>query len=71
MGNNISNPTNVDETETCLICWENIDSKKWSKCIKCNIVMHNSCEENYRGERGYCKCPHCQRAGTIGGFYSR
>jgi hypothetical protein len=67
MGNNNSNPINV-ENETCLICWENIGSKKWCKCIICNIILDNVCEEKYRGRKDYCKCPHCQRVGSIGTY---
>jgi hypothetical protein len=68
MGNNINNQ-HITEFNTCLICWENIDTQKWSKCVKCNIVLHNLCEKTYRGEKGYCECPHCRRIGTIGTTY--
>jgi len=68
MGNNISYPINV-ENHPCLICWDNIGSQKWSKCVRCNIVLHSTCEEMYRGERDWCKCPHCQRVGSIGTYY--
>lgn len=66
MGNNISNQ-NTTENNSCLICWEIIDDiQQLSKCVRCNIVMHNICEELYRLEKKYCKCPHCCRIGTIG-----
>jgi hypothetical protein len=68
MGNNTSNQ-NINENTTCLICWDNIDDKKWTKCIYCNILLHISCEERYRGSKGYCECPHCRRIGTIGVIY--
>lgn len=67
MGNNITNQNrNVDNT--CLICWEIVDNQQLCKCIRCNIVLHNSCEEIYRGQKRYCKCPHCRRIGTIGSY---
>ena len=49
----------------CLICWDDIESKEWTICTRCNIYLHNHCEETYRGNKGYCKCPHCQRIGTL------
>jgi hypothetical protein len=64
MGNSISNKV-IDEYNTCFICWENVETQQWSKCVKCNIVLHNLCEERYRGEKTYCECPHCRRIGTI------
>ena len=65
MGNSTSKQ-NIIEPNTCLICWENINTQAWCKCVKCNITLHNLCEETYRGEKGYCECPHCRRVGTIG-----
>jgi len=68
MGNTISNQIEI-ENNTCLICWDMIESQKWCKCIRCNIVLHNSCEKIYRAKKHYCECPHCRRIGTIGSFY--
>ena len=65
MGNSTSKQ-NIIESNTCLICWDNINTQTWCKCVKCNITLHNLCEETYRGEKGYCECPHCRRVGTIG-----
>ena len=65
MGNNISYQP-INEINSCLICWENIDDPQFCKCIKCNIILHNLCEETYRGQKRYCECPHCRRIGTIG-----
>ena len=62
MGNSTSKQ-NIIESNTCLICWDNINTQTWCKC---NITLHNLCEETYRGEKGYCECPHCRRVGTIG-----
>jgi len=67
MGNNISNQ-NITEDNTCLICWENVYSLQLCKCIRCNIILHNLCEEKYRGQKRYCECPHCRRIGTIGSY---
>jgi hypothetical protein len=67
MGNNISNQKTIKPNE-CLICWENIDTQHLCKCVKCNILLHDLCEELYRGNKKYCECPHCRRVGTIGSF---
>ena len=52
---------------TCLICWEQILHLKqsYTECFKCKIILHNECENTYRSDRTYCKCPHCQGIGTL------
>lgn len=64
MGNTYSNHT-VNDNIDCLICWEKIENIDIVQCIQCNINLHAYCEETYRGGKGYCKCPHCQRIGTL------
>jgi uncharacterized protein with PIN domain len=59
---------NNTEEKFCLICWNSIDNNRWTKCLSCNIILHDICEETYRGERGYCKCPHCQKVGSLGTY---
>jgi len=56
----------INENKDCLICWEQVDNNDCVQCIQCNIHLHTYCEETYRGEKGYCKCPHCQGIGTLG-----
>jgi len=56
----------IQNKPNCLICWENIDDQPWCKCVRCNIIMHDICEETYRGQKGYCQCPYCRRYGSIG-----
>jgi hypothetical protein len=66
MGNYVSTQNDIDYGDkTCLICWDNIEYIDLIICIKCNICLHAYCEETYRGTIGYCKCPHCQRIGTL------
>ena len=55
-----------NKDKSCLICFGNISTQKWVVCVICNIILHATCEEQWRGEKGYCKCPHCQRIGTLG-----
>jgi hypothetical protein len=70
MANIVNSEKNINEFEfeTCLICLENISTQKWCKCIRCNIILHDVCEEIYRGKKGYTECPHCRRIGTIGSY---
>lgn len=71
MGNNISNPTNV-ENQSCFICNDKIGNQKWCKCVRCHIILHNNCEKKDRGERNFCKCPNSKckiRIGSIGCNY--
>jgi hypothetical protein len=68
MGNTYSSRI-INENKDCLICWEQVDNNDCTQCvqcIQCNIQLHPYCEETYRGEKGYCKCPHCQGIGTLG-----
>ena len=66
--NNVNREKNIIKLKTCFTCRENIDTQKWSTCTRCNIIIHYSCEEIYRGEKQYCECPHCHRIGTIGSY---
>jgi len=70
MGNILSNQ-NIIQPTYCLICWDNIYSQNWCKCVRCNIILHDSCEETYRNEKGYTECPHCRRIGSIGSYNIR
>ncbi len=65
MGNKLSMHNQVDE---CIICWDNIETQNKVICTRCNISLHVYCEEVDRCVRAreYCKCPHCQRIGTLG-----
>ena len=66
MGIGFSIDNNIDtENNNCLICWESVDYIDLIHCTRCNIRMHAYCEEVYRNGKGFCKCPHCQRIGTI------
>ena len=68
MGNTYSSRI-INENKDCLICWEQVDNNDCTQCvqcIQCNIQLHAYCEETYRAEKGYCKCPHCQGIGTLG-----
>ena len=57
--------TTIHESHQCLICWEQINNIELVECTRCNIYLHAYCEETYREGKGYCKCPHCQRVGTL------
>lgn len=67
MGNQFSGCNRkIDVENQCLICLKHIDKKDLIKCVRCNIKLHNDCEENYRNEKDYTKCPNCQRIGSLG-----
>ena len=66
MGNNHSSSIHPRENDKCLICWEDISKCTAAKCLQCNIYMHTHCEDKWRGDKGYCKCPHCSTVGLIG-----
>ena len=57
---------NSIKNRSCLVCCKQIGSSyTWIKCLRCNILLHHHCEEMYSNRRTYCKCPHCQRIGTL------
>ena len=69
MGIRHSNCNNIDTepvNNDCLICWDQVEYIDLVICTRCNIKLHAYCEETYRNGKGYCKCPHCQRIGTLG-----
>lgn len=70
MGNRFSNVTSLTPSQECLICWESVDRAKWKQCVRCKIKMHHYCEEQYRNNKGFCKCPHCQRIGSLGIYHN-
>lgn len=68
MGNNSSRIRSY-EINRCLICWDDILYGPAAKCLQCNIHMHTHCEKQWRGDKGYCKCPHCSKVGLIGSTF--
>jgi len=64
MGISYSNH-NYNNESKCIICWEDIENIDKITCHQCNISLHAYCEEIYRNNKGYCKCPHCQQIGTL------
>jgi hypothetical protein len=66
MGNDHSSNIHPHENDRCLICWDELLPGTAAKCFRCNIYMHAHCEKQWRGDKGYCKCPHCSQVGLIG-----
>ncbi len=63
---NLEAAYNSIKNRSCLICCKQLGSSyTWIKCFRCNILIHHHCEEMYSNRRTYCKCPHCERIGTI------
>ena len=58
---------NSIKNRSCLVCCKEIGSSyTWIKCSRCNILLHHHCEEIYNNRRSmHCKCPHCERIGTL------
>jgi hypothetical protein len=63
----LNNDSDMNNNE-CLICWEtnNNDDQDVVICLRCKIKIHKVCEDKYRGNKDYCKCPHCQQRGSLG-----
>ena len=60
--------SNHNHKQKCFLCLKQINMKQHSivECIHCNSVLHNYCEEVFRGTKNYCKCPKCQAIGSLG-----
>ena len=57
---------NSIKNRSCLVCCKLLGSSyTWIKCFRCNILLHHHCEEMHSNRRTYCKCPHCERIGTL------
>ncbi len=65
MGSSCSQNQSLNN-EKCLICWEEIEGQRESyvECFRCNIQLHENCERQFRSNKQYCKCIHCQSVGT-------
>lgn len=48
----------------CLICWE-LPTTQYIECLRCNINLHEACEQQYKSNNSQCKCPHCQKINTL------
>ena len=59
MGNVLSTPTK------CLMCKNEIQERVYIECTVCYKKIHVECEEDFRGTRGYCMCPHCENIGVL------
>ena len=58
---------NSIKNRSCLVCCKEIGSSyTWIQCSRCNILLHHHCEEIYGNRKTmHCKCPHCERIGTL------
>ena len=60
---------NVTEiNNTCYICRKLVNKDELIICIypNCKTILHSTCEDIYRHNRNYCKCPSCGKTGTLG-----
>ena len=64
MGNILSSV--LYKKKHCFICNKQIGTTDITKCVRCNILLHDNCEIIYRNTRDYCKCPNCQKIGSLG-----
>ena len=55
------------KNRSCLVCCKEIGSSyTWIQCSRCSILLHHHCEEIYGNRKTmHCKCPHCERIGTL------
>jgi hypothetical protein len=65
MGNQIYKSNKIENETECFICWNKIGNKPLTKCIYCDITLHNDCAQKYKQNKTYHKCPHCQRTNTL------
>jgi hypothetical protein len=71
MGNYLSFMKHRYDNETnrnnvCYICRKTIEIEELVICVRCNIKLHSNCENIYSHNRNYCKCPKCNKVGSLG-----
>lgn len=50
----------------CHICKKQIEIEELIMCVRCNIKLHFECAECFSKSESYCKCPNCNRIGSLG-----
>jgi len=70
MGNIIMSMMRKKKVEKCFLCSKNIEhnNKVYICCTKCQISLHEYCEDTYRQKSNNtinCKCPHCKAIGSM------
>jgi hypothetical protein len=65
MFRNNDNYNNSKNKTICFICSEDIKEKQFTVCVRCEIGIHNICEESYRTNKYYTVCPRCDRCGSL------
>ena len=66
---NNNNPHDVTKLNNiCYICREQIIKDNLIICINphCKIILCIKCQDIYRHNRNYCKCPNCGEIGSLG-----
>jgi len=53
----------------CYTCSKQIQDKTFIICVRCQISLHNKCEQSY-GHKYYTVCPRCDRGGSLGTMYA-
>ncbi len=75
MGNFLTKKRNaIKEKELCnecIICWDPVDKSELVVCVQCKIIMHKKCEEMYKNNVEFSKCPHCQKVGGLGSLSNK
>jgi uncharacterized paraquat-inducible protein A len=64
-----NNYNSNNNNKICFKCSKIIEDKTYIICVRCKIALHETCEKTY-GFNYYTVCPHCDRCGSLGTFYS-
>ena len=65
MGNSMTiSSITSGKLHVCMICRTTV-SNNYVVCIHCNIVCHDSCQQNFNYKYNCSRCPCCQHIGTI------
>ena len=63
--NNKDNNDNLADL-SCFHCSQKINYQRNTFCIRCNIILHDTCWKNHYDNGLYCICPNCRKIGTLG-----
>jgi hypothetical protein len=56
----------LQKDKECHICKKRIEIEELIMCVRCNIKLHSECADSIKDNKSYCKCPNCNRIGSLG-----
>jgi len=55
-----------NHTSKCFRCNNKINVEDVVICVKCNIVLDDTCYDIFCSDKDYTQCPNCKSVGSLG-----